>query len=192
MNTTSISPKKIKQARIAIIIASIAIPLVVAVLFKVEIEGLNLGFLPPVYATINGITAVLLIGALMAIKKQKRKLHENLIKTCMVLSLVFLGCYVAYHMASASTPYGDSDHNGVASDLEKAAVAGSAMIYYAVLISHILLSVIIVPLVLFTYLFAWEGNFVRHKKWTRYTWPIWFYVAVSGVVVYFMISPYYA
>lgn len=176
MSTTSISPKKIKQVRAAIIAASIAIPLVVAVLFKVQIPGLDLGFLPPIYATINGITAVLLVGALVAIKNKNRRLHEMLIKMCMVLSLIFLGCYVAYHMASESTVYG-GDMKGV---------------YYFILISHILLSVIIVPLVLFTYLFAWQGNYVRHKKWTRYTWPIWFYVAVTGVVVYMMISPYYA
>lgn len=191
MNTTSISPKKIKQARTAIIIASIAIPVLVAVLFKVQIPGLDLGFLPPIYATINGITAVLLVGALLAIKNQNRKLHENLIKMCMVLSLIFLGCYVAYHMASVSTLYGDSDHSGKVSEIEKAAVAGSAIFYYILLLTHILLSVIIVPLVLFSYLFAWEGNYVRHKKWTRFTWPIWFYVAVSGVIVYLMISPYY-
>lgn len=192
MNTTSISPKKIKQARIAIIAASIAIPLLVAILFRVQIPGLDLGFLPPIYATINGITAVLLVGALVAIKGKNRRMHESLIKMCMVLSLVFLGCYVAYHMASVSTVYGDADHSGEADAIEKAAVASSAMIYYIILISHILLSVAIVPLVLFTYLFAWQGNYVRHKKWTRFTWPIWFYVAVSGVIVYLMISPYYA
>ena len=175
MNTTSISPKKIKQARIAIIAASIAIPLVVAVLFKVQIPGLDFSFLPPIYATINGITAVLLIGALIAIKRRNIKVHEALIKTCMVLSLVFLGCYVAYHMASESTVYGGSMKG----------------IYYFILISHILLSVVIVPVVLFTYLFAWQGNYERHKKWTRFTWPMWFYVAVTGVVVYLMISPYY-
>lgn len=186
-----ISPKKIKQARIAIIIASIAIPVVVAALFVIKIPGLDLSFLPPIYATINGITAVLLVGALVAIKGKNRNMHENLIKVCMVLSLIFLGCYVAYHMASDSTFYGDSDHNGKISTAEAAAVSGTLMLYRLILLTHILLSVIIVPLVLFSYLFAWEGNYVRHKKWTRFTWPIWFYVAVSGVIVYFMISPYY-
>lgn len=176
MNTTSISPKKIKQVRTAIIIASIAIPLVVALLFKVQIPGLDLGFLPPVYATINGMTAVLLIGALVAIKMKNRRAHEAMIKICMLLSLVFLGCYVAYHMASESTPYGGD----------------AKAIYYFILISHIILSVAVVPIVLFTYMFAWQGNYVRHKKWTRFTWPIWFYVAVTGVIVYLMISPYYS
>jgi putative membrane protein len=192
MNTSSISPKKIKQVRTLIIIASIAIPVVVAVLFKVQIPGADLSFLPPIYATINGITACLLVGALIAIKKNNRKMHELQIKICMVLSLLFLACYVAYHMASVSTVYGDLNHSGDLNTAEAAAVAGSLLIYRFILISHILLSMIIVPLVLFSYLFAWQGNFVRHRKWTRYTWPIWFYVAVTGVVVYLMISPYYA
>lgn len=192
MNTSSISPKKIKQVRTLIIIASIAIPVVVAVLFKVQIPGADLSFLPPIYATINGITACLLVGALIAIKRQNRSLHELQIKICMVLSLLFLACYVAYHMASVSTVYGDRDHSGDLNTTEAAAVAGSLMIYRFILISHILLSMVIVPLVLFSYLFAWQGNFDRHRKWTRFTWPIWFYVAVTGVVVYLMISPYYA
>lgn len=192
MNTSSISPKKIKQVRSLIIIASIAIPVVVAVLFKVQIPGLDFGFLPPIYATINGITACLLVGALIAIKRKNRSLHEALIRICMVLSLIFLACYVAYHMASVSTVYGDLDHNGELNLAEATAVSGSLLVYRLILVSHILLSMVIVPLVLFTYLFAWQGNFDRHRKWTRFTWPIWFYVAVTGVIVYLMISPYYA
>jgi putative membrane protein len=168
---------KIKRARTLIIIASVAIPVVVTVLFGVKIPGVDLSFLPPIYAGINGLTAVLLVGALVAIKSKNRKLHETLIKTCMVLSILFLAMYVAYHMTSNSTLFGGE---GVI-----------RYIYYFILISHILLSVVIVPIVLFTYLFAWQGNFERHKKWTRFAWPIWFYVAVTGVIVYLMISPYY-
>jgi putative membrane protein len=176
MNTNQLSPKKIKQARIAIIIASVLIPLVVIVLFRVKIPGVDFSFLPPIYATINGFTAILLVAALIAIKNQKRKLHENIIKVCMLLSLLFLGLYVAYHMTSDSTAY----------------LGEQKTLYYTILISHILLSVVVVPVVLFTYLFAWQGNFVRHKKWTRITWPLWFYVATTGVIVYWMISPYYS
>lgn len=175
MSTTLLDPKKIKQVRSAIIAVSIAIPLVVAVLFKVSIPGVDLTFLPPVYAGINGLTALLLVFALIAIKQKNRVLHRALIRFSLLLSLLFLVCYVAYHMTSESTPYGGT----------------MGAVYYPLLISHIFLSVAVVPLVLFTYLFAWQGNFERHKKWTRITWPIWFYVAVSGVIVYFMISPYY-
>jgi len=167
---------ELKRAKTLIYIASAAIPLVVAVLFKVEIQGVDLTFLPPIYAGINGLTAVLLVAALVAIKKNNMSLHRALIRASLLLSLLFLASYVAYHMTSESTPYG-GDYK---------------MIYLIILISHILLSVAVVPLVLFTYLFAWQGDYVRHKKWTKFTWPIWFYVAVSGVVVYLMISPYYA
>ena len=164
-----------KTQRRLIVAASVAIPLVVAVLFGVKIEGIDLSMLPPIYAGINGLTALLLIVALAAVRQRKLRLHENVIKVCIFLSLIFLACYVTYHMTSDSTPYGGT----------------LGFVYYPLLISHILLSVVIVPLVLYSYLFAWEGNFERHKKWTRFTWPIWFYVAVTGVVVYVMISPYY-
>jgi len=178
MNTNLKSPSEIKRVKILIKIASVAIPLVVAILFGVQLKGIEtFKNLPPVYATINGLTAVLLILALMAIKSGKRKLHQQLINTCMILSLLFLLCYVLYHMTNASTAFGG--------------LGIIKYVYYFILISHILLSVIVVPLVLYTYLFAWQGNFEKHKKWTRITFPIWLYVAITGVVVYLMISPFY-
>jgi putative membrane protein len=177
MNTNILSENKVKRFKLLITIASIAIPTVVAILFKVKIDGVDLGFLPPIYATINGITAILLVLALVFIKSGKRKQHERMINTSMVLSLLFLVAYVAYHMTSDPTPYGGT---GIAK-----------YVYYFILISHILLSIAVVPLVLFTYLFAWQGNFEKHKRWTKITWPLWFYVAVSGVVVYLLISPFY-
>ena len=166
---------KVRQARILIYTLSVVIPVVVAVLFGVKVDGVDLSFLPPVYATINGITAVLLVLALVAIKKKNMKLHRGLIRVCLLLSLLFLALYVAYHMTSDSTEYGGE----------------MRALYLLILISHIFLSFVIVPLVLFTYLFAWQGDFEKHKKWTRFTWPVWFYVAVTGVLVYLMISPYY-
>ena len=171
----SLDLSKLKKAKIAIYTASFAIPVVVAVLFGVKVEGVNLSFLPAVYASINGLTAIVLVAALVAIKKKNKSLHRGLMRFGLLLSLLFLMCYIAYHMTSDSTPYG-GDYKTV---------------YLTILISHILLSFIVVPLVLFTYLFAWEGDFVRHKKWTRFTWPIWFYVAISGVIDYAMISPFY-
>lgn len=175
MSTPLTDPKKLKTAKTAIYIASIAIPLVVIVLFKVKIEGVNLQFLPKLYASINGITAVYLLFALYAIKQKNIEIHRRYIRRALLLSIIFLGCYVAYHMTSDPTKYGGN----------------YGMVYYPLLISHVLLSVVIVPIVLFTYLFAWQGDIEKHKKWTRFAWPIWFYVAVSGVVVYLMISPYY-
>jgi len=167
---------ELKRAKTLIYVASVAIPVVVAVLFKVKIEGVDLTFLPPIYAGINGLTAVLLVAALVAIKKNNMNLHRSLIRTSLVLSLLFLASYVAYHMTSDSTYYR----------------GGFETLYFIILISHIALSVAVVPLVLFTYLFAWQGDYTRHKKWTKFTWPIWFYVAVSGVVVYIMIAPFYS
>ena len=166
-------------AKKLITIVSIAVPVVVAILFGVRLPNAEpLSFLPPIYASINGLTAVLLMVALWAIKAQKIKLHQNIMKTCIALSLSFLLMYVAYHMTSDSTPFGGK---GIVRTL-----------YFTLLVSHILLSIIIIPLVLHTYLRAYLKDFQRHKKLARITFPIWLYVAVTGVVVYLMISPYYA
>lgn len=160
-----------------IVTISIAIPLVVAVLFRVKIDGYDLSFLPPIYASINGLTAVLLITAVVAIRRGQRRRHELIMKTCMGLSGAFLVLYVLYHMTSHSTAYGGD--------------GPVKYVYYFILITHILLSVGVVPLVLFTFLRGLRGDFVRHRKLAKITFPIWLYVAVTGVVVYLMISPYY-
>ncbi|MEX1192497.1 MAG: DUF420 domain-containing protein [Brumimicrobium sp.] len=175
MNRDTPSLQKVKQFRKWIIALSIVIPLAVALLFGIKIEGVDFSFLPPIYATINGITAVVLIAALVAIKAKNINLHQRLIQTALLLSLLFLVAYVLYHITSDSTPYGGE----------------WSTLYFIILISHIVLSIVVIPIVLFTYLFAWQGNFERHKKWTRFAFPIWLYVAITGVVVYWMISPFY-
>ncbi|MNK12854.1 hypothetical protein D3C87_309320 [compost metagenome] len=175
-----------------IIALSIIIPLAVAILFKVKIGGVDLSFLPSIYACINAVTAILLIVALVAIKQKKISLHEGIMKICMVLSALFLVCYIAYHMTSDPTLYGDINGNGELDQYELSTLsAASKITYYLILITHIILSVAVVPMVLFSYLYAWEGKYDKHRKWTKITWPLWFYVAASGVVVYLMISPYY-
>lgn len=172
----------IKQAREPykrlIIGLSIVIPAAVALLFRVKVPGYDLSFLPPIYATINGLTAVLLVTAYVAIRNQRRLLHERLMKTSIGLSASFLVMYVLYHMTTDSTVYGGT---GIL-----------RYVYYFILISHILLSVVITPLVLFTFSRALAGNFERHRALARFTFPIWLYVAISGVLVYLMISPYYS
>lgn len=180
-----------------IIVLSIAIPLVVAILFSVKlkdfgIEVAPLTFLPPIYAAINGFTAVVLVAAVVAIKKGNRKQHEQLMTTAIACSVIFLVMYVAYHLTADSTRFGDVNHDGVLSTTEKEAVGAIRFVYFFILISHIALSVIIIPLVLFTYVRALAEQFDRHKRLAKITFPIWLYVAVTGVVVYFMISPYYA
>lgn len=160
-----------------IIAVSIIIPVVVAVLFRVKIPGYDLSFLPPIYASINGLTAILLIAGVMAIKNGKRQLHQRIMKVCIGLSASFLFMYVLYHMTSDSTPYG-----------------GEGMlryVYFFILVTHIVLSIVIIPMVLFTFARGLFGEYERHKALARYTFPLWLYVAVTGVVVYLMISPYY-
>lgn len=167
-----------KKYNLWIWILSIAVPVAVAVLFTVRIPGVErLGFLPPIYATINGLTAILLIAAVFQIRKGNRKAHERLMKTSIVLSVLFLVMYVAYHMTSDSTPYGGE--------------GAIRYVYFFILISHILLSITVIPFVLITYVRAITGQFAKHKKIARITFPLWLYVAVTGVIVYLMIAPYY-
>jgi putative membrane protein len=191
MNTTLTDPTKIKQVRWAIIALSIAVPVIVAALFGIKIEGINLSFLPPIYATLNGLTAVLLLSAFAAIKNKKRELHRTFIRLALLCSLFFLAGYVAYHMTSDPTIYGDANKDGLLDLDEINAVKGSATYYYILLISHVLLSIFVIPVVLFTYFYAWTGDFQKHRKWTKIAFPMWLYVAVTGVIVYLMISKYY-
>ena len=174
-NLTDTNEKKYNKW---IVVLSIAIPLVVAVLFGVKIPNVEpLTFLPPIYAAINGLTAIVLILAVFQIKKGNRIYHERLMKTAIILSILFLTMYVAYHMTSDSTKFGGE--------------GAIKHVYYFVLLTHILLSIIIIPFVLITYVRAITENFERHKKIARITFPLWLYVAITGVIVYIMISPYY-
>jgi putative membrane protein len=165
-----------------IVFVSVLIPIVVAILFSVKLKDYGfqvepLSFLPPIYATINGITAIVLITGVLAIKKGNRKLHERLMTTAIALSVSFLVMYVAYHMTSDSTKFGGE---GVI-----------RFVYFFILITHILLSIAVIPMVLITYVRALANTFDKHKKIAKITFPIWLYVAVTGVIVYLMISPYY-
>jgi len=186
-----------KKFRGSIIAVSIIIPIAVAMLFSVKLKdfGINiepLNFLPPIYATINGVTALLLIMGVLAIKNGNRKVHERLMTLAIACSVVFLVMYVAYHMTADSTKYGDINADGLLDETEKINAGFMRLVYFFILISHIVLSVIIIPLVLFTYVRALAERFDKHKKLAKITFPIWLYVAVTGVVVYLMISPYYA
>jgi putative membrane protein len=162
---------------------SIVIPIAVAALFLVNLKDLGfnvepLTFLPPIYASINGLTAILLIAAVIAIKKGNKKLHEQLNTFAIICSLAFLLMYILYHMTSDSTKFGGE--------------GAIKFVYYFILITHVILSIIVIPFVLTTYMRAKLGNFPQHKKIAKITFPLWLYVAVTGVVVYLMISPYYA
>lgn len=161
-----------------IVILSIAIPLVVAALFGVKVDIELPVFLPPIYAGTNAITSVILIIAFWAIRMKNIELHKRLMLTALVLSVLFLVMYVLYHMTSDSTPFGGEGF--------------IKYLYYFILISHILLSVVVIPFVLITFVRAITNDIERHKKIARITLPLWLYVTISGVMVYFMILPYYS
>ncbi len=160
-----------------ITVLSIVIPLVVALLFGVKLNLELPVFLPPIYATINAFTAITLLVGVWAVKNGRLKLHEKLMKLAIGLSALFLVLYVLYHMTSNSTSFGGE---GIIKYL-----------YYFILITHIILSIVVIPLVLITFVRGLTNDVVGHKKLAKITFPIWLYVAVSGVLVYVLIAPYY-
>ncbi|MFT4771542.1 MAG: putative membrane protein [Cryomorphaceae bacterium] len=160
-----------------IIVLSVVVPVLVAILFTVKIDGFDTSFLPPIYASLNALTAVFLIAGVISIKNKKIETHRKFMTSAIVFSALFLVLYVVYHSTSDSTPYGGE--------------GWIRPVYFTLLISHILLSIIIIPLVLVTYVRALAKRFDKHRKIARITFPIWLYVAITGVVVYLMISPYY-
>lgn len=171
--------QKEKQYKKLITVLSIVIPVAVAALFGIKLPNVEpLTFLPPIYATINGITAVLLVTSVVAIKKGNRTLHERLNTVAIVCSVLFLVMYVAYHMTSDSTVFGGE--------------GAIKYVYYFILITHIILSIAVIPFVLITLMRAKLTQFEAHKKIAKFTFPLWLYVAITGVIVYVMISPYYA
>jgi putative membrane protein len=186
-----------QRFRLSIILVSILIPTAVAILFTVKLKDFGievepLSFLPPIYASINGLTALLLLMGVMAIKNGNKKVHERFMTTAIACSVVFLVMYVGYHMTADSTVYGDIDGNKILDATEKANAGSIRHLYLFILLSHIALSIVIIPLVLITYVRALAARFDKHRKIAKITFPLWLYVAVTGVVVYLMISPYYA
>jgi putative membrane protein len=166
----------------------------VMLLSKVRLEvdlGFDVHLFAKVNAIINSMVAVLLIAALAAVKMKNYTLHRNLMLSAMMLSVLFLVSYIAHHLLAGDTRFGDVNHDGIVTEMEKAAVGSSRIIYYIILGTHIPLAGIILPFILFSAYRALTGEFDKHRKLARITWPIWFYVAVTGVLVYWMIHPYY-
>ncbi len=178
-----------------IIIISVAVPVVVALLmvmpYKFELPKNLVMSLPVVNATINSLTSVLLVLGLVFILQQKAEWHKRMMLSAMALGSLFLVSYVIYHSAAPSTKYGDINGDMVVDITEKAAIASTSLIYYFVLLTHIVLAAIVLPFVLLAVYFALQGKMEKHRKIVRWAFPIWLYVSVTGVVVYLMISPYY-
>lgn len=173
---------------------SIVVFIVVVVLGKFKLE-VDLGFDVHIFATINAFVnasiAVVLVAALVAVKKKNYELHKKFMMTALVLSIFFLLSYIAHHLLAGEAKYGDTNHDGIVDEAEKVAVGAMRMVYLVILITHIILAAIILPFILFTAYRGLTSEFPAHKKLARITWPLWFYVAVTGPIVYFMISPYY-
>ena len=186
--------KNDKKARILIFTFSAIVFAAIILLSRITLN-VNLGFDVHLFAKanaiINSLVAILLIAALITVKNKKYILHKKMMLAAMLLSILFLVSYICHHLFAGETRFGDVNHDGIITDIEKAAVGSTRIIYYIILGTHIPLAGIILPFILFSAYRALTGEFDKHKKLVRITWPIWFYVAVTGVVVYLMISPYY-
>lgn len=186
--------KNDKQANIIIGLFSVIVFVAVTFLSKFTIN-VELPFDKHIFAMINALlnttVAFLLVVALVAVKQKKYQLHKNLMTTALVLSLLFLVTYIAHHLLAGEARFGDANFDGTVS-LEEAAVIGNMRAYYLILLTtHIILAALILPFILFTTYRALTGEFMSHKKLAKRTWPLWFYVAVTGPLVYMMIKPYY-
>lgn len=173
-------PQKDKQARLLIGVFSFVVFAVVVLLGRVKLD-LDLGFDIHIFATINAIIntaiAFILIAALVAVKNRNYLLHKYLMQAALLLSVIFLVSYIIHHLLSGSTQFGGE--------------GAIRIFYYFILVTHVFLAAIILPFILFTAYRGLTGEYAKHKKLARITWPLWFYVAVTGPVVYLMISPYY-
>ncbi|MBK5271945.1 MAG: DUF420 domain-containing protein [Bacteroidia bacterium] len=186
--------KNDKKARILIFLFSIIVFTAIVVLSRYKLN-VNLGFDVHLFAKANAIinscVALLLLAGFIAVKSKSYLLHKRIMLTAMFLSILFLVSYICHHLFAGETRFGDINHDGILSDDEKTTAGSMRIVYYILLGTHIPLAGIILPFILFTAYRAMIGEYSRHKKIVRITWPIWFYVAVTGVIIYWMISPYY-
>ena len=191
---SAVLQKDDRKAKIIIWSLSIIVFIAVALLTQTKLN-IHLSFNPHVFAAfnaiVNSIVAILLLAALFAVKTNKFCLHKILMLSAIILSSLFLISYICHHLLSGDTKYGDINHDGILSVDEKTLAGSLRYVYYFILITHIPLAGIILPFILFTAYRSLTGDYVKHKKLARITWPIWFYVAITGVAVYLMIRPYY-
>jgi len=186
--------KNDKQAKWLIGIFSVVVFAAVALLgnFKLNVSlPFDVHIFAAANAIINSIIAVLLIAALLVVKRGNYQLHKQLMITALILSVVFLVSYIAHHLLAGEARYGDSNHDGTVSPEELAAVGGTRAFYLIILLTHIFLASIILPFILYTAYKGLTGEYQQHRKIAKYTWPLWLYVAITGPIVYLMISPYY-
>jgi putative membrane protein len=187
--------KNDQQAKLLIGVFSVVVLVAVSFLSKFTIT-IELPFDKHIFALanaiINAIVAVLLVAALVAVKQKKYTTHKNIMLTALFLSVLFLVSYIAHHLLAGETKFGDTDQDGVVSIAEQAVVGNLRAFYFVLLFTHIILAATSLPFILFTAYRGLTSEFEDHKKIARRIWPIWFYVAVTGPLVYLMISPYYS
>ena len=186
--------KNDRKARILIFSVSVIVFSAVVILSKFKLTvslPFNVHVFAMINACINSSVAVLLVAGIIFIKKKHYVIHRNIMMTAIVLSVLFLVSYIFHHLLAGDSRFGDINHDGILSDAEKIKAGSSRYVYYILLLTHIPLAGIILPFILFTAYRGLTGEYGRHKRLARITWPIWLYVAITGVVVYLMIKPYY-
>jgi putative membrane protein len=186
--------KNDRKASILIITFSAIVFVLITLLsrYKLDIDlGFDVHFFARANAVINSIVSVLLVVALIAVKQRKYETHKKIMLFAMVLSILFLVSYICHHLFAGDSRFGDVNHDNILSDAEKLTAGNIRIVYYFLLGTHIMLAGIIMPFVLFTAYRSLIGEYARHKKLARITFPIWLYVTITGVIVYLMISPYY-
>jgi putative membrane protein len=188
--------KNDKKAKWLIGIFSVIVFAIVSTLGRYNLAGkVDLSFDVHIFAKanalINATVAVLLIAGLYFAKQKNYELHKKIMLTAMLLSVLFLVSYICHHLFAGEAIYGDTDGVKGLSDTERAAAGSSRTIYLLILITHIPLAGLALPFILFAAYRALTGEYEKHRKLVRIIWPVWFYVAVTGVIVYLMISPYY-
>ncbi|RYY64950.1 MAG: DUF420 domain-containing protein [Chitinophagaceae bacterium] len=172
--------KNDKRARTLIYLVSFVVFAAVVVLGRVKLNvnpGFDVHVFAKVNAFINGVVALLLLAGIVTAKQRRFDIHKRIMLSAMVLSILFLVSYIAHHLLAAETKFGGT--------------GTIRYVYYFILGTHIVLAAVILPFILFTAYRALIGENARHRKLAKITWPIWFYVAVTGPVVYWLISPYY-
>ena len=186
--------KNDKKAKLFIYIVSVVVFAAVVVLSKYKLNFdpvFNVHVFAMANAIINSGVAILLLAGLVAVKQKKYELHKKIMLSAILLSVLFLLSYIAHHLLAGETKFGDVNHDGILSIDEKLLVGNLRMVYYIILATHIPLAAVVLPFILFTAYRALTGEYDKHKKLVRITWPVWFYVAITGVAVYWMINPYY-
>lgn len=187
--------KNDKQAKLLIGIFSVVVLVAVIFLSKFTLT-VELPFDKHIFALVNALlnatVTILLVVALIAVKQKNYTAHKNIMLTALLLSVLFLVSYIAHHLLAGETKFGDTDHDGLISAAELVVVGNTRSLYFLLLATHIILAATSLPFILFTAYRGLTGEYADHKRKAKRIWPIWFYVAVTGPLVYMMIKPYYS